>query len=98
MRIFVTGVSGGIGSVVVEELVSHGHEVLGLARTEASEPACRPGGGGVPGELSAGQLMISPRSSARRTARRSCQVRSSSGVSRGQSSTSETTRTGAVLR
>ncbi|MDQ1549204.1 MAG: hypothetical protein QOD27_862 [Microbacteriaceae bacterium] len=36
MRVFITGASGGIGQVVTEELVAHGHEVLGLARSEAS--------------------------------------------------------------
>lgn len=39
MRVFVTSASGHLGSIVAPDLISAGHEVVGLARSNTSAAA-----------------------------------------------------------
>jgi nucleoside-diphosphate-sugar epimerase len=60
MRVFITGASGWIGTALTKELVAAGHDVVGLARSDASaDTIAAAGGTAVRGDMRDHDLLIS---------------------------------------
>jgi nucleoside-diphosphate-sugar epimerase len=65
MRVFITGASGWIGSALTAELIAAGHEVTGLARSEASAAKITSAGGtAVRGDMQDHDLIVAEASKA----------------------------------
>lgn len=47
MKVFVTGAGGYIGAVLTKELIKHGHQVVGLTRSDKSAQIIKDAGGEV---------------------------------------------------
>lgn len=59
MQVFITGASGWIGTALTRELIAAGHEVAGLARSEASAERVRAlGGRAVHGEMTDHDVIV----------------------------------------
>lgn len=60
MHVFITGASGWIGAALTRELISAGHKVTGLARTDASaERIISAGGAVIQGDMRDHDLIVS---------------------------------------
>lgn len=69
MRVFITGASGWIGTALTTELVAAGHEVVGLARSEASAGKIRTlGATAVRGDMAEHDLIVAQAAAADATA------------------------------
>lgn len=69
MRVFITGASGWIGTALTGELVAAGHEVVGLARSEASADKIRAlGATPVRGDMADHDLIVAQAAAADATA------------------------------
>ncbi|MBT2503515.1 NAD-dependent epimerase/dehydratase family protein [Curtobacterium sp. ISL-83] len=59
MRVFITGASGWIGTALTRELIAVGHDVVGLARSDASADKIRAlGGTAILGDMSDHDLIV----------------------------------------